>query len=239
MDQLVVILVVGAVALGKWLLENAGKLKGDDADSSQDIPTDSERRVTPVPRRPNLESASSQESEEEKMRRFMEALGLPQGSVPPPSRKPVSQSTPLARQASKPLPAPRPHPRQMGRPIQPSSLPRRPQISRPLDTGGPLPTLPKTASVSETAPSMEVTSIPQMTFAQPQQAVQSAGAEVGAPLMRSASSAPVMRQQTAQATLREALRDPASLRKAILLREILGAPKGLQSVQTPSIFSPL
>jgi hypothetical protein len=36
--------------------------------------------------------------------------------------------------------------------------------------------------------------------------------------------------------LKDQLRDPASLRRAILLREILGTPKGLQSAASPSIL---
>jgi len=236
MDQLIVLVVVGALALAKWLFENAGKFQGGESDDNPPNPAQ-----PPRPLRPDSEAAPRSESEEERMRRFMEALGLPQSSVPPPVRKPVVRPPPRpAEPVSKPLPTPRPSSRNVGYPISPSAPARRPKIAPPLETGGPLPTLPKTASVGETAPSMEVTSIPQMTFAAPEQAVQSSAAEVSAAAKSSARPS-LQKQQTTgtQAALREQLRDPASLRKAILLREILGAPKGLQSAQSPSIFSPL
>jgi len=215
MDQLILIVVVGVVAFVKWFLENAGQ-------SAPDKP----RPPSPRPLRTDPGDANRTESEAERMRRFMEALGLPPDAVPPaPTRKPL----PTARK---------------GRPVDPFPRPaapaHRPNIAPPLETGGPLPTLPKTASVGETAPSMEVTSIPQMTFAEPEQAVQSAAAAVAASAKTPSRSASQAQQSSsAQAALREQLREPDSLRKAILLREILGAPKGLQSAQSPSIFFPL
>ena len=242
MEQFILLVVVGVIALVKWFVENAGK-------SAPDEPQTPVRRDPATPRslRPDSGDAARTESEEERMRRFMEALGLPQTSVPPLVRKPsVAKSAPVSEKPiSRPLPAPKLHPRQLGRPILgrplPSSAPaHRPDIAPPLETGGPLPTLPKIASVGETAPSMEVTSIPQMTFAAPEQAVQSAGAAVSASPQTTSRSAPqTTATPSAQAALREQLREPDSLRKAILLREILGAPKGLQSAQSPSIFSPL
>jgi len=228
MDQLVVIVVVGVLALAKWLLENAGKPKNGESSDIPDRPQQA-RSVGPRPVRPNAGSLGQEESEEAKMRRFMEALGLPKDAVPPPARKQVVE-----------LPAPKPDIRHVGHPISPSMPVRRPKISKPLDTGGPLPVLPKTASVAETAPSMELTALPQMTFADPAEAELSTRAE--ALDIKEASRLPGKKRQMvpyAQGALRELLGDPASLRRAILLREILGTPKGLHSTQTPSIFSPL
>ena len=225
MDQLVLLVVVGVIALVKWFVENAGQ-----------NPTDETRPPAPRPQHPETGGNSGAESEEERMRRFMEALGLPPTGVPPPVRK-----TPVV----KPLPSPRPHPRQVGRPlaggsIRPSAPAHRPDIAPPLETGGPLPSIPKVASVGETAPSMEVTSIPQMSFAEPERAVQSAAAAVASSVKTPARSASQIQQApSAQAALREELRGPDALRRAILLREILGAPKGLQSAPNPTIFSPL
>ena len=231
MDQLILLVVVGVIAFVKWLMENAGQNAPDETQSPPASPL-----------RPGSGDASGTESEEERMRRFMEALGLPQNSMPPPVRKPTPR--PADKPASQQLPSPRPHPRQLGRPLPPgrtifpSTPAHRPDIAPPLETGGPLPTLPKIKSVGESAPSMEVTSIPQMTFAEPEQAVQSAGVAVSVPAKTASRSSPPQQQGiSAQAALREQLREPDSIRKAILLREILGAPKGLQSAQSPSIFS--
>jgi hypothetical protein len=75
---------------------------------------------------------------------------------------------------------------------------------------------------------MEVASIPQISLKGPE-----------TQKMRRAS-ARAQRQTTGAAQdLRDQLRTPASLRNAILLREILGVPKGLQSTQSSTIFSPL
>ena len=244
MDQLILLVVVGVIALVKWFVENAGKNAPDAT-----RPTASRDPVAPRTSRPAIGDASRTETEEERMRRFMEALGLPSDAVPPPARKPpvnqpIQQTAPPV---SRPLPTPRPSPRQLGRPLGPGTRPlpssapaHRPDIAPPLETGGPLPTMPKVASVGETAPSMEVTSIPQMRFAEPEQAVQSAAAAVSA-VDKGASRSTVQVQPASrmQAALMEELRGPDALRKAILLREILGAPKGLQSAQSPSIFSPL
>ncbi|MEI6561844.1 MAG: hypothetical protein WCO68_07145 [Verrucomicrobiota bacterium] len=233
MDQLILIVVVGVIAFVKWFVENAGQSAPDET-----------RPPSPRPLRPDPADANRAESEAERMRRFMEALGLPPDAVPPaPPRKPPIQPRTPAPPVSKPLRAPGTFPRK-GRPVDPFPRPaapaHRPDIAPPLETGGPLPTLPKTASVRETAPSMEVTSIPQMTFAEPEQAVQSAAAAVAASTKAlSGSASQALATPSTPSALREQLREPDSLRKAILLREILGAPKGLQSAQSPSIFSPL
>jgi len=228
MDQLIVILVVGALALGKWLFENSGRFQGDEPES----PSNPTQPRLPTAR--TLRPDPGEESEEEKMRRFMEALGLPPESAPPPVRRQPAAKPAMKQQPQEPVTPPRKEPRRLAQPA-------RPKIAPPLETGGPIPTLPKTASVAETAPSMEVTSIPTMTFAQPEQAAQGAQAVEKAASSARQSSVPTQQKQvsTAQATLMEQLRNPAGLRNAIILREILGTPKGLQSVQTPTIFSPL
>ena len=238
MDPFVVIVVVGAVSLIKWLIENAGKFQGNE---SQGAPPPAEtRRQTPIPQ-------PRYENEEEKMRRFMEALGLPTESAPPaPVNKPAPPAPatpPPLRPAARPL-APasrmnRPAVRPVAAPVRKEVRPVHTPIAPPLDTGGPLPTLPKTASVDEAGPSMEVANLPQMTFVQPEQAVAAAATEVSAAMK--AAPTPAAAQQPCpappQAALRDLLRTPGSLRAAVLLREILGPPKGLQSAQHSSIFT--
>ena len=249
MEQLIVLVVVGVLAFLKWYVENAGKGASDETRPPAQREPESESRS----QRPRTGPAPLSESEEERMRRFMEALGLPQGSVPPPVRKPVanppiSTATPIPEKPYSQAPTvQRPHPRQLGRPLGPQARPiptagpaPRPHLAPPLETGGPLPSIPKTASVGETAPSMEVTAIPQMTFAEPMQAVQSAATEVNAQAKLPQERAPQEQSpKSVQSTLRELLRDPASQRSAMLLREILGAPKGLQFAENPSTFTPL
>ncbi|MDD5349514.1 MAG: hypothetical protein PHQ12_04810 [Chthoniobacteraceae bacterium] len=241
MDQLILVLIVGAVALIKWFVENAGKSQAgreDAGDETPDFPANPSvppRRVRPPG---NLaDPASRGESDEEKMRRFMEALGLPSNGVPPP--RPAQPQRPAPRSVAPPLPRPivRRTERPPMRPAVPAPQPQpRPELARrsiasPLDIGGPLPELPKSRPMSESAPASQVTSF---------------RPSAPAPAPTQAGAAPASRQTASpfpsadmQAGLRDQLRDPASLRRAILLREILGEPKGLQSLESPSIFSPL
>ena len=225
MDQLILVLVVGAVAFAKWFFENAGRFQGGDE------PDDVPRRPQPRPNARPLNPTHPEESDAEKMRRFMEALGLPPESAPP--------STPVRKPAAQPR---RPQPPAEPAKAAPTSRPVRPHIAPPLETGGPLPEIPKTASVSETAPGSEVTSIPRMVFVESEQLNTRPRAREGSQPPERRPAAPASKQRQAAGVpgaLRDQLRTPAALRNAILLREILGAPKGLQSTQTSSNFSPL
>jgi len=233
-DQLIPVLVIGAIALGKWFFENAGRSQGGDE------PTDEVPRPQPRTNARPRNLAHPEESDEEKMRRFMEALGLPPESAPPltPVYKPASQAA-AERLRRRRVPA---EPAVPAKPVKtaPAPQPVRPHIAPTLDTGGPLPEIPKTASVSETAPASEVMSIPKMIFVEPEQMIERAPArDAGKPASRATAATPQRQLEGGVGALRDQLRTPEALRNAILLREILGAPKGLQSTQTSTNFSPL
>jgi hypothetical protein len=236
-DQLIPVLVVGAIALGKWLFENAGRSQGGDE------PTDEVPRPQPRPNARPRNLAHPEESDEEKMRRFMEALGLPPESAPPltPVYKPASQAA-TERLRRRRVPAEPARPAVPAQPVKAALAPQpvRPHIAPTLDTGGPLPEIPKVASVSETAPASEVMSIPKMVFVEPEQMLERAPArDGGKPASRATAATPQRQLEGAVGALRDQLRTPEALRHAILLREILGAPKGLQSTQSSTNFSPL
>lgn len=249
MDQIIVVLIVGALALGKWLIENSGKFQsGNDEPEDEPRPVDrpASTRPTPGPARtygpPAATPSSRTETDEEKMRRFMEALGLPANSMPPPAQRRVPQPS----ASSGPQRSPRPIARRLERPAQPEPSPAelqpasRRSIAAPLDTGGPIPDLPKSRPMSESAPAVQVTSFAPAAMAQTQAAVAAAGASVTPEKQGGFTSfAPPSPAMDLRAGLREQLGDPAALRRAILLREILGEPKGLQSAESPSIFSAL
>jgi len=134
--QLIVWIVIVVAAIGKWLFEYTNVLQGGGSDDAAD--TRPSRPNTPRSLRPGAESDPRIESEEEKMRRFMEALGLPQGSAPPVVRKTAPNPT-MKRPAAPPS----------ERPVftaKPRS-PARPKIAPPLDTGGPLPVLPNGSGI--------------------------------------------------------------------------------------------
>ncbi|HEY3662054.1 MAG TPA: hypothetical protein VGL24_02765 [Chthoniobacterales bacterium] len=166
-------------------------------------PQDSGRPTPPTPR-PNERVAPppmrhSPESEEERVRRFLEALGMPAGTQPPPPVRPRQVITPTA---SPPPRAQRPKVRRTV--IQP--LP--PLVTTPP----PLPTVtaapPEPVFVEEITRPVVVTSLP----------------VAAVPVLRPTASRPLAPAGSLGATLRS----KASVRRAIMLREILGPPRGLQ-----------
>ena len=242
MHDFSILILVGLFALGKWLVENWGKSETPPSDSPPPSPSTTSR------------PGAGADTDEERMRRFMEALGLPAHGVPPPrvNPRPV-QPPPMARPAASVEERPPalstvrpPSPFGPAGPIsaerearyaewKKKARPDRPDrkpIAETLEPIAPMKPIGRAASTSETAPQMEVSSIPSLDFVDPvrqaEAAVQAAG-NVDRP-----ENAAVLRRGLQP--LRAELRDPAALKKAFILREILGPPKGLQSAAAPSNF---
>lgn len=233
MDHLGVIILVGLFALGKWLVQNVGKTAESQEDSAPGTPP-----VTPTPIRSG-QPLPANESEEERMRRFMEALGLPAGSAQPPkpvlreSQKPLTRP-PLTAASDEVVQPPRaqvPMPRERR---MRESRPDRRQIAPPSAPIEAQTAIPKIASMGDSAPQMEVSSIPAMTFATPESYIRKA-----TPTQARGAKTMVEPAPASGITLSELLHDKSALRKALIMREILGAPKSLQSAKSPSIFSSL
>lgn len=180
MEQLIILLIVGAVALAKWYAKKAAGLSED---------TPSHRPITPVPSqalRPDR-----QESEEERMRKFFEALGVPATTTPPP------KVAPPARQ-----------------PRLPKTRARR-EVPKPaMQEWSPTPVTQARPPAIEPLPFPETASLPPSPAA--------AEAERPVPAMPTAVT-------LAPANIRSMVQSADSIRAAILLREILGPPRGLQS----------
>jgi hypothetical protein len=172
----------------------------------------------PPPLIPTTTARPPAQTEEERQRRFFEALGLPQGSAPPPLVKPRPPS-------ANPMPLPRIDPgtgrlRRIntglppnvgGAPVQPA--PRG--VPAPVPVSWPVPTLVPESTVAPAVPIVEAAAARRPLASVPPAAAPSApqpGAAVSALLLR--------------------LRDPVSIRQAIMLREILGPPKALQPLTT-------
>lgn len=243
MENLVFLVIVAALALGKWLFENAGNFGGGrdtPDDPSDEFPPPPRRRAaTPVPRGPA--SPANEETEEERVKRFMEALGLPATGAPMPPRGPQPQRPPVPERRA-PLSRPKPDVRHLGEPfgapMSPPVLRRRPAMEprrEPVPQPGPRPVIPEpapepmSAPVSESAPAMEVASLPRIE-ADTGRAVANAafGVQTTAQQLLQPFGAVQRPESEPLAVLKQQLRDPGALRRAILLREILGTPKGLQ-----------
>jgi len=165
---------------------------------------------TPPPGPPIRTSRPLADTEQERQRRFREALGLPPASVTPPPVKPRTAVNPPPLQPIPPM-----GPRRIY-----TGVPRRANAPAPQ----PAPVVPAPIPVSWVPES-------------PQTMVAPAPIEPLAPLLpaRRTSTAPALsaaaaspQQSFPASALLLSLRDPASIRRAIILREVLGLPKALQ-----------
>jgi hypothetical protein len=196
MNDLLIFLVLAGIALiFRWL-------SGQGAQ-------DSEKPGSPSPNeRPERPPA---ESEEERVRRFLEALGVPPGSAPPPPVRPRP-----------------PTPRRVVTPSQPKAPPKvKRSWVQPLP---PLVTSPKEATYPPARPPAPAPP-PPVVVAPPPPVVIAAPAPATISPRRATSATPQAAPVPAtMGSLGAILRARGSVRQAIMLREILGPPRGLQAL---------
>lgn len=192
MEQLILILLIGAFSLLKWVFDRITEAK------------EARQREEQLTRRPSSsgEAPPRMETDEERrIRRFMEALGLPAEEAPPV----------LPKRAEEP-------PRKATRP---KHLPKLKPAKYPVSADTPA-TIAKPAAETA-APLLS----PQETLA-------------ADPLFTNFESFPAMQTTRVSQTepteerggaLFPELRDSAALRRAFVLKEILGPPKALQHAE--------
>jgi hypothetical protein len=186
--QIIFLIVAAAIGVINWLTKKAEGTKPP---------------AQPPPRSQRPETAGDPEAE--RMRKFLEALGLPPEQAPPPVKRPAPAAPP-------PLPQPRQkqkrQPRSEGKP---RSLDEAPAPSMHVEQLH-IPEL-ETSGVAEFhTVSSEISAIP----------FEGRGTAVIDPYA-------VAQGQTPAEALRRLLRSRNEVRAAILLREVLGPPRGLQS----------
>jgi hypothetical protein len=163
------------------------------------------------------------ESEEERYRRFMEAVGLPPGGAVPPPVKPRAQTVRGPLPTINP-PADLPMPGRLKRvpPLvaRPALQPRPQTVLRRV----PADPAPAAALSPAQAPEPVKSYFEAITPVQQVQALASTGPAVAV----AAPAAVVDTTLSSASSLLARLRDPGSIRQAIILREILGPPKALQ-----------
>ena len=191
MNDLVIFLVLGGIALVfRWLSRHSG------SDSDESHPVSHNEQPSP----PN-------ESDEERIRRFLEALGAPPGT-PPPSKV-------------------QPRPSVSGRVVTPKAAPlaRPPKRSwvQPLP---PLVTIPE--ALEETRPSVAVAPTTAVVLdAPPAPPAVVAAVELPTPKLWAATTArPIIPAR--RRSLSGRLRSAGGAREAIILREILGPPRSFE-----------
>ena len=206
-----IMLYIAAAVWGviSWLRQKKGETEGPP-----------EMRESPAPR-----PIPQGESEQERMRRFLEALGVPSTQQPPPPIAPAPRPMPAPVQQR---PAPQP------RPVQ-QPLPRRqPQPAQPVRRPAPKPVFFEAEEMQEAG-----------RLEEPASAIEGVGATFDAmaggvivsPIVELAQASEVTARTVvdgAQHTsptavsgkaIHAMLRSPDSLRTALVIREILGPPR--------------
>ncbi len=220
MENIVFLIVVAIVGVVQLAMRVAEARKNAQTRKTSHPPATN----APIPRAPA-------ESEEERVRRFFEALGVPTTSTPPPRVPPqprqVTPKTPRPKRKIMPV-DPFPVPR-AGAPFPPvtASAPSIPPT--PVAPGEPLP-LP-TREISVFADSPPAKPRPQLTAAQFE--VRNIDESV-------AEDLPSSTQETAPATqtskprarsIVARLGTAEGLRDAMVLREIFGPPRSMQTLE--------
>jgi hypothetical protein len=205
LDNLFPLLVIAIVALFRWLSR-----KGDQT-----------KKETPQPRSPSRPSAPRhQESDEEQVRRFLEALGQPVSSTPPPkvSPRPLISERATKPQSARPLVAPLPPvttvpPEVPSPPSLPVILPEESPSTAPL---APTPVLARTRTIRT----------PVLPRAQ---------VETALPLSDPGLFPETAAKPPGYSEIMTLLKSQRGLRDAIILREVFGPPRSLQKSEVPGL----
>lgn len=188
MENIFFLVLVAVVGLLRWLSQAAENKRNAEAEKQSGAP----------------------QSEEERTRKFLEALGVPSANAPPPKVQP-RQITPKQAPNRKFLPVdPFPVPR--GRATEPPSQWTVTVMPPPTPSAAPSPVPPPLPTSRAT--------VPITTQSQPLIAPEFEVHEVGA-LQKPKSAA-------ADGTLLERLATGQGLRDAIILREIFGPPRSMR-----------
>lgn len=202
-DTIIFLVFAGLALVFKWLTSQASK----GTEKPEPPPRANNPGTTPVLRQPP-------QSEEERVRRFLEALGAPPGTKPPP---PVT-----ARREETFVPSPAAASPEVTR--RRATTPRR-------DRRGWAQPLPPLATVPEEPSPPPVIAEPVMVEA-PLPPLLPAPVFTELPPVRAIAGRAAGPSRTLPATsLGTVLRGRGSMRRAIILREVLGPPRGLQSFE--------
>ncbi len=203
LDNLLFLLLVAVALLFQLLAKAAGKA-GKDATKG---------RSTPAPRTPPPVPRAPADSEEERIRKFLEALGQPTTSKPP---APVSPRPTYQR------PVVLPHMPPFGSPLPPLTT-RPPDLPQKIKLPGQItPTYEaKTFTPKVAEPAKFEVHEGQIASERP-------------PIIKTAAEAyaiasqPISKPEQTETNITALLRSTSGLRDAIILREIFGPPRSLQ-----------
>jgi hypothetical protein len=231
MENIYFLILVAVIGLVRWIAQMAENKRNADAARRAGTASAESRPNAPVERAPA-------QSEEERIRKFMEALGMPTDQPPPPPVQPTAvMRAPEARTApAQPQPQERrrtfapppvdPFPRPVfQRPtvvVEPRQAPAPPPL--PAAPPPPLPTR-ETSVLVEQASRTTASAAPEFTV----QDIDEAAAE--AALTREARRASGAAIVTSPVSLVERLSTHEGLRDAMVLREIFGPPRSMEPLE--------
>jgi hypothetical protein len=211
--NLIFLIVAAAVGVINWWMEKKKK-------ESQ---SESEQRPPQTPRS-TPSDASGGTDEQERLRRFLEALGVPQGQQPP---KPQP-----APQVPRPRPTPAPQPRRVMQTPRPAPKPTPRAVPVPKPKFVPEPEeFAEAGRLEEAASSIERIGgefeamnvrVAMPSFHAPETPAHLTTKNAGTTSVLEREGNPLV------ASLRRTLTNPKDIRAAFLAAELLGKPKGLQ-----------
>jgi len=141
MEQLIILLAIGAISLVNWLIKQSAearerKKQQARIDRGEQSPVDEPEEVLLEPQ-PRSSRAPQNEDPSESMRKLMEALGLPMENEPPkPVQRPVATPPPIYTPPELPKPLyrePDPYSTKPARPIRRPEY-REPEMPRSLES---------------------------------------------------------------------------------------------------------
>ncbi len=194
-DTIIFFVLAGLALVFKLLTAAANRGTGKPEDASPNEQRPAPRPASPSPR-----------SEEERVRKFLEALGAPAGTPPPP---PVRPRSVVPRAAPAPPARPQPRPARAPKVRRSWAQPLPPVVTRPPEPAPPQPVTPP--PLPPTPLDVPVTSLPPIT----------------------ARPGPILSPGAPGGSVRGMLRRRGSLRQAVVLREVLGPPRGLLPLDYP------
>ena len=211
LDNLLFFLLIAVAALFQLLSKTISKAKKSDSN---------ETASSPGPQTPRPIQRASRESDADRIRKFLEALGQPPSSTPP---SPVLPRTNIPARPLAPVQPPPALPPVWRLPRQRAEKPDVSQReSTPIKQSGGLQQILPPVVPASAAPTFEV----QAAFpVGPQQPSVKTAVESDA-----AGSEIVAKRSGSKTDIATLLASTSSLRQAILIREILGPPRGLQTL---------
>jgi hypothetical protein len=212
LDNLLFFLLIAVAALFQLLSKTISKAKKSDSNETSSSPTPQTPR--PIQRAPR-------ESDADRIRKFLEALGQPPSSTPP---SPVVPRTDIPPRRLAPVQPPPVIPRAWRLPRERAEKPDVSQgESAPLGQPGRLQPIAPPPVPPPTAPAFEVHEALPIELQQPP--------IIKTPVESDAAASQVIAKRAgSNRNIATLLASKSSLREAILIREILGPPRGLQAL---------